>query len=396
MKIHGVGCSLVDNLYSPIDFTSKQYLKWLPDSNRDVGIITGGLVFGEDLELASGIPYSDIIHEITNGLKPQQNIGGPAIVALIHMSQIIKNKDIEIAFFGARSNDIPGRYLEQKLSGFNIILDNYIITEGRSSFTDVLSDPAFNENNGERTFINYIGAAGEYGIDNLPISFFDADILIFGGTALTPGIHDDLSEILKRGKLNGCMNFINTVYDFRSQKKNPGKPWPVVECDDDFRFIDLFVSDNEEAVRISGESNKENAARFFISKGVKGGIITHGAEDIVCFSNGSFFREEGIFTLPVSKEAGRRMKALSSYDADTTGCGDNFAGGVYASVVQQLSEFPGSPPSLKKAAVLGIVSGGFAGLYLGGVFYEKHKYEKAEKLQMLLDAYSVQTGENCE
>ena len=55
MSINVVGCSLVDNLYSPINFKSDSYIKWSSGKNSGKGIITGGLVFGESLENAFGV-----------------------------------------------------------------------------------------------------------------------------------------------------------------------------------------------------------------------------------------------------------------------------------------------------------------------------------------------------
>ena len=52
--------------------------------------------------------------------------------------------------------------------------------------------------------------------------------------------------------------------------------------------------------------------------------------------------------------------------------------------------------SLKQAAAWGIVSGGFAGLYQGGVFFERERGEKLEKLTPFLKDYEKQTGVKCE
>ena len=102
MKINGLGCSLVDNLYSPVDFTSEAYNKWAQKNNGSVGIITGGLVFGEDLERTSSIEYRDIINEITKGkILPSKNIGGPAIVAMINIAQIM-GRNTEIRFYSLK------------------------------------------------------------------------------------------------------------------------------------------------------------------------------------------------------------------------------------------------------------------------------------------------------
>lgn len=398
MRINGLGCSLVDNLYSPIDFESKAYKKWSEGDSKGAGIITGGLVFGEDLERSTGSKYQDILNEITEGkLVPDKNVGGPAIVALIHITQILSQDKVTIGFFGARSNDGKGRYIAEKLKAFNIDLSGYVVVVGKTPFTDVLSDPSYNDNNGERSFINYIGAAGKLSGRDLTSSFFEADILIYGGTALTPGIHDDLGFLLKKGKKSGALNFINTVYDFRNQKLDPNKPWPLVDTDEDYKNIDLFIADNEEALRISGQITKEKAVEYFADKGIHSVLITHGAEDLICYSDGIFFRETGVFFMPVSQSAGVKMKALASGSAaDTTGCGDNFAGGVYASAALQLQNDRGEKPSLKLATAWGIVSGGFAGLYQGGVYYEKKQGEKLEKLKILFEEYKQQTGLNYE
>ena len=393
MKISGIGCCLVDNLYSPVDFSSDAYKKWTAENGVADGLITGGLVFGDDLEASSGRPYPEILGEITGGtVKPYRNVGGPGIVAVIHMSQILDPSEHSLSFFGARDNDVNGRYIRDKLHNFNIDISGYLEREGGTPFTDVLSDPAFNNSNGERTFINYIGAAGKVRASDLPERFFEADMLLFGGTGLTPGVHDDLSILLRRGKENGCINCVNTVYDFRNQKKAPDKPWPLVDSDEDFSRIDLLIMDNEESLRISGRTDKQEAAEWFSKKGVHSIIITHGADDIACFSDGAFFSETGFFSMPVSEKAGEAMRSTAEDEADTTGCGDNFAGGVYASAVMQISVHPSEKPSMKKAAALGAVSGGFAGLNRGGVYYENHAGEKMQKLQPFIEAYEKQTG----
>ena len=51
---------------------------------------------------------------------------------------------------------------------------------------------------------------------------------------------------------------------------------------------------------------------------------------------------------------------------------------------------------MKQAAAWGIVSGGFAGLYQGGVFFERERGEKLEKLTPFLKDYEKQTGVKCE
>ncbi len=396
MKINGIGSALVDRLYSPVDFSSPAYRKWTAENTGGTGIITGGLIFMEDLEKPGGKPYSEILAEITGGtILPKRNIGGPSIVSLIHILQVLGGESVRIGFFGVRGDDDDGIYLQKSMTSFGIDTTEYRIRRGRTPCTDVLIDPRY-KGSGERSFINVVGVAGGLTGKDLPSSFFDADVLLYGGTALTTGIHDDLGMLLERGHSSGCLNFVNTVYDFRNEKLHPRLPWPLVKTDRQYRMVDLLIADREEAQRISGQTSRESALEYFISKGVGSVIITEGTEDVICYSRHSLFSERGIFSLPVSEAVGTwRLQMPRDTVTDTTGCGDNFAGGVYASALQQLGRSM-EKPSLKTAAAWGIVSGGFASLYTGGVYHEKRQGEKRKKMEELLEKYREQTDNRFE
>ena len=66
---------------------------------------------------------------------------------------------------------------------------------------------------------------------------------------------------------------------------------------------------------------------------------------------------------------------------DTTGCGDNFVGGIIASVAKQLLNQPDQPVNLEEAIALGIVSGGYACFYHGGTCYEDYPGQKKEWIE---------------
>jgi len=84
---------------------------------------------------------------------------------------------------------------------------------------------------------------------------------------------------------------------------------------------------------------------------------------------------------------------LKSYrGGDTTGCGDNFAGGVIASVVHQL--IGGSEhPDLREACSWGIVSGGFTCFYMGGTYFEEKPGEKMARIRPYYDTYLKQLSD---
>lgn len=62
------------------------------------------------------------------------------------------------------------------------------------------------------------------------------------------------------------------------------------------------------------------------------------------------FYELNNLEIPVSEEVSRKLK--EGHKGDTTGCGDNFAGGVIAGVALQLQSEQ-SPIDLREALVLG-------------------------------------------
>jgi len=151
-------------------------------------------------------------------------------------------------------------------------------------------------------FINSIAAAWEYKPEELQDEFFDSDIVVFGGTALVPMIHDNLTSLLKKAKSKGCATIVNTVFDFRNEKANPSKKWPLGESDESYRYIDLLIADQEEAIRLSGEKDALSAIRFFQHKGVSSLIITNGSKNISIWSDGRYFNPAELKEMPVSQK----------------------------------------------------------------------------------------------
>jgi len=247
IKINATGCALMDYIYPDLSFNSPEFRKYLSIHDGDGGLAPGKLVFAEEIEKFSLNDIHQIINDLTGSASPiSSNIGGPAIVSIINAAQLL-GQNAEIKFFGAIGKDKIAKQFLKLLNRTPISSGNFKETEGITAFTDVLVDSKYDQGNGERCFINNIGASGYYSPDLLPDHFFDADMVVFGGTALVPQIHDHLDELLKKAKENNCFTIVNTVYDFRSEKNNQGKPWPLA----DGRNIDLLIMDFEESLRIS-------------------------------------------------------------------------------------------------------------------------------------------------
>ncbi|MBO7120542.1 MAG: carbohydrate kinase family protein [Bacteroidaceae bacterium] len=403
VRISGVGCCLLDRIYGSIDFHSDAFRKYLSMKAGDGGLEPGKLTFEEELERFAGQHFaSEILPLLTNGCKAdKENIGGPCIVALINASQFAY-KESEVSFYGCRGDDEVGADLLQKLTQTSLDLSHYRIEKNsETASTSVLSDPNYDNGHGERTFVNTIGASWHYLPDEVDESFYDSEICVFGGTALVPRIHQELSSMLKRAKAKGCITIVNTVYDFINEKKNPDKRWPLGESDESYQFIDLLLVDHEEALRLSGCQDIPSAIAFFREKGTGAVVVTNGAHNISLWADSPLFGKVMEQTMPVSEAVGNAIKAGKK--GDSTGCGDNFAGGIIGSLAMQISLTPilskregGTTNNvrcsfdLREACRWGIVSGGFACFYYGGTYLEEKEGEKLAQLQALYDQYLKQ------
>ncbi len=389
-RISGVGSALVDYLYMPINFTSDIFNQFLSVNPGDGGLSPGKLVFKDEFEKFSENDYLEVRELITNGISPEAlNIGGPSIVSLIHTAQMLEGYDAEVYFYGCKGSDEGALYIEKKLQKTPLRIGKYKTSEKHTPFTDVLSDPEYDSGHGERIFINNIGAAWDFYSEDLDEAFFKSDITVFGGTALVPNIHKSLLKLLQKAKKEGAITVVNTVYDFLSEKKNPDKAWPLGESNQTYQYIDLLIADMEEALCLSGKQTIDDALSFFKKAGVGGVIVTYGANPLYFFCNSHLLGTvEG--QKPVSEKIKNEIIGFPKKRGDTTGCGDNFAGGVLASIAIQLIERPNQQINIDKAIALGVVSGGYACFYNGGTFYESEPEEKRRLIEPYYNEYMLQ------
>lgn len=392
--ISGTGCALADFLYNDISFEDSNFTEFLSQNAGDGGLSPGKLVFTEELEKFSGRSYKEILNKITGGHPPVAfNVGGPSLVSLIHSSQMLDRKDYSINYFGMAGKDETAELIFRIVRNTPLNIKNYLSASDKATpFTDVYSDPLYDNGHGERTFVNNIGAAWDYQPDQLNDDFFNSEIVCFGGTALVPQIHDNLTSILEKAKKNSCITIVNTVFDFRNEKKFTGSPWPLGKSKTSFGLIDILIMDREEALKISGQVSIDNAAVFFVASNVSSFIITNGADNVYAWSGGGFFHKTRLMKLPVSGKVKEALKSKPELKGDTTGCGDNFAGGVIASVAMQIRTRKPGEFDLVEAVSLGIASGGFCCYTLGGTYIEKSPGEKMKLVFELQKKYLKQIG----
>lgn len=391
IKISGTGCCLLDYLYSGVDFKGDRFSRYLSEKEGDGGLSPGRLVFTEEFEQFAGKKFNDVLKELVGSRDPDEyNIGGPSIVALIHAAQMLGDR-ATVHFYGSLGNDQIGDRIIGIINETSVNTNHIKRGNQDSPSTYVLSDPCWHEGHGERTFINNIGAALQMFPEDLDDHFFHSDIVEFGGTAILPNIHDNLGELLEKSKNTGSITIVNTVYDFRNEKANPGGKWPLVRSDESFHFIDILLMDLDEALKISGTDNIESAAFFYAEKGVSSFVITNGASPVWIYSDGRLFKKFSITQLPVSDAIVNELKYNTGIKGDTTGCGDNFAGGIMASVAWQMLDSKTGNLDLIEACSWGIASGGFACFYMGGTYIER---KEKEKLNLIRPYYGLYRNQN--
>lgn len=404
-RVNATGCSLVDNLYGRVSFESEAYRRLSSREIGDGGLATGGLTFSEALTSFADKQKEDypaLLAELSGGVGPDtSNIGGPGVVPIIHAAQVRRNPNIQYRFSGVIGRDENGRRFTSLMEKTGFPIDDYIYSDQPTPCTDVLSDPTFGGGKGERTFINTTGAAAAYGPESLPSDFFDAEFLLFGATGLVPPLHDALDNLCRRGREAGAFVMVCTVFDFRNEARMKGRPWPFVE---DYGNIDLLAMDREESLKISGQDSPEKAARWFLEKGCGAVVITQGADNVLLWagSNGPFAAPSRT-SMPTCRYADDVVAGLD-HPRDTTGCGDNFVGGLIDSVAHQLAAAQHSqtaapdsagqgranaarPLDLEEAVISGTAAGSFALTCLGGVYYEKKPGEKLALMKPYLEAY---------
>jgi sugar/nucleoside kinase (ribokinase family) len=397
ISISGVGSCLVDCLYNKIDFQSDIFTNYLSRNTGDGGLTPGHLVFKEELEKFSSKDLPTILQELTGGRPPEKlSVGGPGIVSVIHAAQMTEGKDITFHYYACGGQDEDGSFLLSALKKTPINIEHYHLLKDASTPVDiVLSDPSYDNGNGERIFVLSMGAAWDYTSDCLDEAFFDSDIVVFGATALVPAIHDNLEELLAKSKAKGCFTIVNTVFDFRSENTRPGQRWNLGKTDKSYNYIDLLITDADEALHLSGKVTLPEAMNFFKEQGAGAVVITNGARDIHLYSAGKLFTEITHATMPISEAVTKDLK--KGHSGDTTGCGDNFAGGMIASVAMQLQggvgvgrTLPLRPLDLTEACCWGVASGGYACFYVGGTWFEEYSGEKRELITPYYERYKEQ------
>lgn len=256
-----------------------------------------------------GILVADAIARTVDGLPESGKLqlidkielftGGCATSAAIDMAKL----GLNVAIIGKIGNDGFGKFMSTALKDEKVNVEGLRADDAIGTSASIVTvDP-----NGERSFLHYLGANAEFGIDDIDYNIIkDSQIVFVAGTMLMPKFDGaQCADFLKKAKDMGKYTVLDTAWDSKGRWMN------VLEsC---MKYIDLFIPSIEEAAMLSGKEEPEEIADVFLSMGIKTAVIKLGKKG--CFIKNLDGEKHLIPTYT-------KIKAV-----DTTGAGDSFVAG---------------------------------------------------------------------
>lgn len=233
--------------------------------------------------------------------------GGCAVNTGIALSRL----GIKTGVIGKVGNDSLGDFIINSLKSENVDTNGIVRSKEKNTSTTVV----LVNDEGERSFIHYIGANGDLGIDDINFEYLLGNKIVhIAGSFLMPKFDGaQTAEALRKIKGMGITTSLDTAWD------SSGKWFETLEsC---LPYIDIFIPSIDEARMISKKDKPEEIAQFFIEYGVKTVIIKMGSEGSFAFNG-----KETIY-----------MPAFKVNVKDTTGAGDSFVAGVLTGIIKGFS-----------------------------------------------------------
>jgi sugar/nucleoside kinase (ribokinase family) len=208
-----------------------------------------------------------------------------------------------VGLYGKVGNDLFGRYLRDRIADLGIPTD-YVFTS--EQFRTPVGLGLIRKD--DRAMLTYRGCLQEITFAPVAASgmLVRAPHLHIAGYFLLEALRPQWPQALPGIRQQGMTVSLDTNW-------SPGGDWEDVR--DILGYVDVFAPNEEEALRISGKDDVEEAGKW-LGRLVELTVIKRGARGAVAFDSGTGTRCE----MP-----GVSLDARSI--ADTTGAGDNFDAG---------------------------------------------------------------------
>ena len=264
--------------------------------------------------LCLGIMVADVAARPVTGLPRKGTLATVERMEL-HTGGCAVNTGISLARLGIRTG-VMGKVGQDGFGDFvtATLQKHGVDTRGvvRDTVNNTSGTMVMVDEDGERTFLHYIGANGAIREEDINYDLVRrARILHVAGHNLMPGFDGPLAgRVLQRARAMGVTTSLDTAWDFS------GRWLELVEPS--LPHLDVFVPSIEEARQIAGREDPRAVADFFLDRGIRIVALKMG-------SQGCYVRtREETFSLP----------AYPVQVVDATGAGDAFAGGFLAGLAR--------------------------------------------------------------
>lgn len=235
--------------------------------------------------------------------------GGTAANAAMDLAKL----GLPVTLVSRIGSDLYGELVAKQLASYAPKLNCHLTRDETANTT--LSFVCVNHK-GERAILTNLGATFHFNVEDIPeADCRNRDICFISGALLLKAFEPEQeTAFLRRMQQQGTFTCMDTCYDTE-------EIWlPKIESA--IQYLDLFMPSYNECVKLTGLTDRDEIADFFLRLGAKNVVIKLG-------SQGAY----------LCKGSGERL-LISSYNykecIDTTGAGDSFCAGLIAGLASGL------------------------------------------------------------
>jgi sugar/nucleoside kinase (ribokinase family) len=256
-----------------------------------------------------GILVADVLGKPVDSLPEKGKLGLVENMSL-QIGGCAANVVIDLAKLGLKStvigkigDDNFGKFLLDTLDSEKVDVTGLKIDKNVSTSASMVMISG----DGERSILHSFGANAKFGFDDIDLEIVKkSKILLIAGTFLMPDFDGGGTEkLLRFARENNVLCCMDTAWDSKGHWLNKIEP--------SLKYLDWFMPSYDEAREMSGQTNPEEIAQFFHSRGVKNVIVKLG--------------NEGCYLKPENGN-GYHIPAFNKVQViDTSGAGDSFCAG---------------------------------------------------------------------
>ncbi|HET9595066.1 MAG TPA: sugar kinase [Anaeromyxobacteraceae bacterium] len=258
-----------------------------------------------------GVHIADVLGRPVTEIPPGQNIAlleeiritvaGTAAGTAVDLAKL----GADVYAMGALGEDELGNFVVSTMQRYGIHTEGLVRKKGvQTSATMLPIRP-----NGERPALHVTGTNGELTYEDVDLALIDrAQYLHIGGTPLMARFDGaPMTKVFEHARERGVV----TTYDILAIPR----PGVLQKVEAPLPYVDYFMPGLEEAVMLTGLSDRKDVIRHFVDKGARHTVFKMGAEgsSIGWVENGAV-KEIRIPTYKVNV-------------VDSTGCGDAYCAG---------------------------------------------------------------------